>query len=183
MGNLKLHGKAPATVGLQVQVEARAGSAWGHWQGAASDSQPSLRPTRSSSPAPRRRAPGWRRSDRSGQVCHSLWHVHSTSLTPSRKLAALGPGGPWARPGSPAARPPRPSRELLSMRPPLPHSPGGAAAAACQPEPDSERIFEGSTAPPHKTRAYWLRGRTGRPSRRRPTDQCASPTHWGAGCG
>ena len=40
-----------------------------------------------------------------------------------------------------------------------------------------------STAPPHKTPLFTVWGRSGRPSRRRATKQCASPTHWGAGCG
>ena len=40
-----------------------------------------------------------------------------------------------------------------------------------------------ATAPRHKTRRHWFQGRAGRPSRRRAANQCASPTHWGAGYG
>ena len=40
-----------------------------------------------------------------------------------------------------------------------------------------------TTAPRHKTPLSSVWGRAGRPSRRRATSQCASPTHWGAGCG
>ncbi len=46
-------------------------------------------------------------------------------------------------------------------------------------KPEPER----TTAPPHKTPRHWLRGRAGRPRRRRPMSQCASPTHGGAATG